>query len=153
MQLILGISDIKALSDEARNEIIGLITSIGQDEGEDWPDDLGPEYEGIDLEGVVDLTPKQITAWMSKASDKTKSGLQVIAEHGPVVKAKVLTAAGIESLRHFQSRTTLRTRTITGDGDAYMLGWDDWDEVDVGEGQYAVTPTTFRSLRSYFQLD
>lgn len=154
MRITLDAGDIRALSAEARKEIIARFNDLAKDEDEDWPDtELDPEYEGIDLKYVVDLTPKQITAWMSKASDKTKFGLQLIAEHGPVVKAKVFTDAGIENLSHFQSRTTIRTRTITGDSDAFMLGWDDWDEVDVGEGRYAVTPTTFRSLRSYFQLD
>lgn len=151
MQIVLGISDIKALSEEARNEIIGLITSI--DEDDDWPDsELGPEYEGVDLEGRADLSPKQVVSWMSNASDRTKLGLKIIAEHGPVVKSQLLLDAGIDNLSHFQSRTTIRTRTITGEPGTFLLGWDDnWAEL--GEGKYAVKPTTFQSLREYFELD
>lgn len=113
----------------------------------------GPEYDGIDMnDDVYDLTPKQIQKWMENASDKTKAGLRVIAEFGPVITASQLTDAGVENLPHFQSRTTIRTRTVTGEPDAYLLGWDDWSEVDEGEGRYAVTPITHQALRQYFNM-
>ncbi|WP_225008350.1 hypothetical protein [Novosphingobium percolationis] len=90
---------------------------------------------------------------MAGCSDKTIAGLKVFAEHGPIIQAKLLTAIGIEKIGHFQGRVTQRTRTVTGDENAFLFAWDNWEEVGEGEGQYAVTPTTFRSLRIYFELD
>ena len=89
---------------------------------------------------------------MEAAADKTKLGLRVLADQGPVVRAQVLIDAGITNLPHFQSRTTIRTRTVTGDKGAFLLGWDDWAEAEEGQGRYAVTPITHQSLRRYFQL-
>ena len=64
--------------------------------------------------------------------------------------------AGIENYGHFQGRVTKRTRTITGDKHAFLFTWDDWNDgenAERGYGHYAVTDTTFRSLRGYFKLD
>jgi hypothetical protein len=118
-------------------------------------------FAGFDLEGVADLTFRQVQKWMERASDKTKNGLRVFAEYGPVVDVGRIYDAGISNVPHFQSRTTIRTRTVTGDKDAYLLGWDDGDdswEVDHSTGRYltgryAVTPITHQSLRRYFGFD
>jgi hypothetical protein len=159
MQLLLSNDDLAGLSAATRNEIFSKLKlgGAGASASTSGPvyeaPEVGPEYEGIDLEGVTDLTFREIQTWMEAASEKTKLGLRVIAEQGPVIKAHALTDAGIENLPHFQSRTTIRTRTVTGDKEAFLLGWDDWQEVDEGEGKYAVTPITYQSLRRYFQLD
>ncbi len=156
MQIVLTSDDLAALSEPTRRELLARLFGAGAEEALPDAPDLGAaaaEYRGIDLASVVDLNFRQIRKWMEAASDRTKLGLRVIAQRGPVVRAKVLTRAGIENLSHFQSRTTIRTRTVTGNRDAYLLGWDDWYKVDEGEGRYAVTPLTHRSLRRYFQLD
>lgn len=153
MHIVLTPDDLRQLSRGARDELFAL--ALGQDP-KDAPapavDSDTPEYQGIDMNDVVDLSFRQIQRWMTAASDQTKQGLYVFATRGPIVRAKTLTQAGIANLPHFQSRTTIRTRTITGDRDAYLLGWDDWSRVEDGEGRYAVTPTTYRSLRRYFGL-
>jgi len=51
------------------------------------------------------------------------------------------------------SSTTIRTRTITGDKGAFLVGWDDWSQVEFGEGRYAITPITHQSLRRHIALD
>jgi hypothetical protein len=110
--------------------------------------------KGFDWTDVVDLTPGQVEAFMKSCSTRTTAGLRVIAEHGPVIHASLLDRAGIENYGHFQGRVTLRTRTVTGNPDAYLLAWDDWQsKANAGTGHYAVTAKTHRSLRIYFQLD
>jgi len=151
MQILLTSDDFAQLSAGAREEILTRL--LGKE-----PDAVPsaapsePRYKGIDMTNVVHLSYREIRKWMEAASDKTKAGLLVFAERQGVVRAKDLTAAGIDNLAHFQSRTTIRTRTVTGNRDAFLLGWDDWYKVDDGEGRYAVTPETCRSLRRYFQL-
>lgn len=160
MMIILDRADFDSLSERARNEIIARWE---ESKVSAPPESLPPVpvhdaglYVGVDMTDVVDLTFKQVREWMSAASDKTKVGLRVIAEHGPVVSFERFNEAGIENLSHFQSRTTMRTRTITGDTEAFMLGWDEWDHGKDGQvtsGHYAVTPITHQSLRRYFGLE
>ena len=148
MKIILdAATDFPALSTSARKEIIALLA------GAIMPISGNELYLGIDMTDVADLTYRQVEKWMEGASQHTKDGLRVVAEYGPVFKAKNLTDAEIYNIGHFQSRTTIRTRTITGDSDVFLFGWDDWHAVDEGEGRYAVTPITHRSLRRYFRLD
>jgi hypothetical protein len=154
MQLILTSEDLAAFSPATRGEILARMFG-GEIDAPSAPVSTGArqaEYRGIDLTDVVDLSVRQVHRWMEAASDKTKLGLKVIAQRGPVVRAKHLTRAGIDNLPHFQSRTTIRTRTITGNREAYLLGWDDWYKVDEGEGRYAVIHRTHSSLRRSFEL-
>ena len=158
MQIVMTENDMGRLSPAARAEIINCLNppKVKVDE---W-DEISPdaplaedaEYRDFDMSDVVDLTPSQVREWMEAASDKTKHGLRIFAEQGPVIRVKALMDAGIENYSHFQSRTTIRTRTVTGQKDAYLLGRDNWDVAEEGDGCYAVTRTTFESLRRYFQL-
>ncbi len=154
MQVVLTPDDLRKLSEAARHEILAL--ALGREAGEAPPPAdagvYGRDYDGIDMSGVVDLSFRETQKWMAGASDRTKAGLYVFAAKDGVVKARDLTKAGVDNLPHFQSRTTIRTRTIKGDRDAFLLGWDDWGRVEDGEGRYAVTPKTCRSLRRYFGL-
>lgn len=155
MMICLTVADVAQLSAKTQAELLGLMKSslklsdvsslVGHPEKAD--------FDGIDMEDVHDLTPRQVAVWMEAASEKTKAGVRVFAEKGPVVTAAEVRAAGVDNLAHFQSRTTVRTRTVTGDRTAYLVGWDDWSEVAEGLGRYAVTPMTYESLRTYFQLD
>lgn len=149
MFMTLTKDDFSAFSPSTRAEILASFSSKPKTN----PGQLPTGFTADDFEEVVDLTPGQVEEFMAGCSDKTIAGLKVFAEHGPVIQAKLLKAAGIEKYGHFQGRVTQRTRTVTGDGDAFLFAWDDWGTVDEGEGQYAVTPTTFRSLRIYFELD
>jgi hypothetical protein len=115
-----------------------------------------PDASGIDYEGVIDLTPRQVTAFMRGCQQPTKDGLRVFAEHGPEIDAKLLHSVGITDCSRFQGNLTKRTRTVTGIPGAFLLGWDhDWQYAagKVVSGRYGVTQTTFASLRKYFRLD
>ncbi len=149
MQIVLTKDDFTSFSPSTRAEILAYLTSKPKVN----PGQLPTGFTAEDFENVADLTPGQVEEFMSGCSEKTIAGLKVFAEHGPVIQAKLLNAAGIEKYGHFQGRITQRTRTITEDEDAFLFAWDDWSTVDEGEGQYAVTPTTFRSLRIFFELD
>ena len=149
MEIVLTKDDFTSFSPSTRAEILAYLTSKPKPNTGQLPSG----FTADDFVDVVDLTPGQIEEFMAGCSEKTISGLKVFAEHGPVIQAKLLTAVGIEKVGHFQGRVTQRTRTVTGDEDAFLFAWDNWEGVEEGEGQYAVTPTTFRSLRIYFELD
>lgn len=147
MQLVLTDQDLSALKPATRADILATLFRRGA------PPETAVDNE-VDWDEVVDLTPDQMHEFMSGVSDKYAAGLRIIAEHGPVIKANLLDQVGIENYGHFQGRITLRTRTVTGDKDAYLFGWDDWTtEANDGVGHYGVTDATFRSLRKYFNLD
>ena len=148
MEIVLSEIDFARLGEDARTDILALLSPPEPDAPQ-----LSPEFEGLDMDRVVDLTDEQVQQWMEAASDTTKSGVRVFAEQGPIIPPQALTAAGIENLPHFQSRTTVRTRTVTGRKNAHFFGWsDDWRNVKAEQRKYAVTPTTYRSLRRYFKL-
>lgn len=155
MKLTLSKKDLSCLSAHTRAEILDYLSSptamnkhtVGA------PD---PEYDGFNMSNVAELTYDQVRTWMVRVSRWTKAGLRVFAEQGPIIHVSVLVAAlereaeGSGNYSQFQSRTTVRTRTVTGDKEAYLLGWDEWD---TDEGHYAVTRQTYKSLRRYFRLD
>ena len=149
MQVLLTKDDLTSFSPSTRAEIVSYLTSKPKALADQLPDGFTPD----DFENVVDLTPGQVEDFMAGCSEKTIGGLKVFAEHGPVIQAKLLNTAGIDKYGHFQGRITQRTRTVTGDDDVFLFAWDNWREVDEGEGRYAVTAVTFRSLRIYFELD
>jgi len=154
--LVISESDLARLSVTTRSELLGIFNQ--KEAAEQAPQGVtegDPRFEGFDMKDRADLTPDQVRVWMSGASDKTKAGLRVIAEHGPIVDGNVL-AEVVENLSHFQSRTTIRTRTVTGDKKAFLFGWEtggwEYEDDDTIIGHYAVTPTTYASLRDYFGL-
>lgn len=149
MMIVLTKEDLSAFSPSTRAELMATIFRKPQaDLGE-----IPPGFDAGDFEGVVDLTPGQVEDLMAGCADQTIAGLKVIAAHGPVIHANELKKAGIDNFAHFQGRVTKRTRTVTGQKDAYLFTWDDWSEAPDGVGHYAVTPATHRSLRIYFNLD
>lgn len=158
MMLTISSDEFKTLSAGARAELLTILqgTAALARPPSPSPDDTDPAFADFDMALATDLTPAQVKTWMEAASDKTKLGLRVIAEHGPVVDFNLLKEAGIDNIGQFQSRTTIRTRTITGNPDARLMTWDEWERGEDGNwltGRYAVTPTTHQSLRRYFNLD
>ena len=161
MRMIINQADFARLGPVAQKELLALwqaspapaqeapaLSSAAND----------PRYAGIVMEHVVDLSPEDVGEWMKGAHEKTEAGLRFFAEHGPIVDAVKLQESGVENLRHFQSRTTTRTRTVTGDKEAFLLSWDKWaydpsNPERVISGRYVVSPTTHASLRKYFGLD
>lgn len=149
MFIVLTKEDISAFSPSTRAELMAAAFPKTQTP----PSELPPGFDADDFENVAELTPGQVEEFMAGCSEETIAGLKVIAEHGPVIHASLLDAVGIENYGHFQGRVTKRTRTITGDKDAFLFTWDDWTEAPDNVGHYAVTQATFRSLRIYFELD
>ena len=159
MQFTLDQSDFGELSTKAREEVVNLILRRTAPPA---ADELDERYRGIEMAGVVDLTADQFREFAKSVSVSTMHGLQAFAENGPVISVVTLNAA-LEEARvelgrdsamassQFQSRTTKRTRTVTGRGDVYLVGWNDWNLVETDdECLYAVTPTTYSSLKQYF---
>ena len=92
MQIVLTENDMGRLSPAARAEIINCLNPPQVTGGEpnqipsDAPLAEDAEYRDIDMSNVVDLTPSQVREWMEAASDKTKHGLRIFAEQGPVIR-------------------------------------------------------------------
>ena len=163
MKLILSKKDLSRLSAHTRSEILDYLSSRAPEEERTVDDAPDKEYDDIYMEDVASLTYGQVRTWMEAASDWTKAGLRVFAEQGPIVHVEALVEAlkeeekksGKDKVKgnysQFQSRTTVRTRTVTGDPEAYLLGWDEWE--GPADGRYAVKRRTYKSLRRYFRLD
>ena len=151
MLIVITKEDFNAFSPSTRAELLASLSSKPKAN----PGSLPTGFSAEDFEDVLDLTPGQIEEFMEGCAEETIAGLQVFAEHGPVIHASLLDAVGIgkDKYAHFQGRVTKRTRTVTGERGAYLFAWDDWTSAPDGIGQYAVTPMTFRSLRIYFELD
>jgi hypothetical protein len=146
MHIVLTVEDISKLSHSARAGCCPSLSKAHVDTRE-YP----AGFDSSRFEG--EPYPGQIESFMEGCSEKTVAGLRVIAEHGPVIHAKLLNDVGIENYGSFQGGVTKRTRTITGDSEACLFAFDDWSEAEEGVGHFAVTKNTFRSLRIYFELD
>lgn len=146
MEITLNQSDIRKLKPETLADILSVL--LPQPE---TPVVEGPE--GFDWDGVVNFTPQDIENFVSGCSEQTVDGLRVIARHGPVIHTSLLDTVGITNYGSFQGSCTKRARTISGDKNAYLLSWDDWEADEDGDsGNYAVSHITYQSLRTYFEL-
>lgn len=149
MNITLDADDINNLSPGARAELSSMFFRRRA------PSDPANVAE-LDFEDVADFTPRLIEKFSERCSEKTMAGLRVFAEHGPKIEADLLNAAGIDNYGQFQGAVTRRTRTVTGDPEAYMFAWDDWtvgENAERGFGHYAVTARTYSALREYFDLN
>lgn len=149
MLIVLTKDDFNAFSPSTRAELLASFSSKPKSASGEFPEG----FDADDFENVVDLTPGEIETFMENCSEQTVAGLKVFAEHGPKIHASLLDAADIENYGHFQGRVTKRTRTVTGDKDAFLFAWDNWQDAPDGIGHYAVTQATYRSLRIYFEID
>lgn len=159
MQIVLTENDFSKLKPATRQELLALLLSSSATV---TPADN--HAEGFEWDEVVDLSPDEVKEFIEGNRDRgfgpiaeqTAEGLKAIAKHGPVIPANVLEEAGIENYGHFQGRVTKRTRTVTDNKHAFLFTWDDWnseENAERGYGHYAVTETTFRSLRAYFGIN
>ena len=146
MQTILDQSDFDKLSPGAREEIAKLILARPAPGV-----DLDERYDGINMTAAVDLTPDQVHEFAMGASAQTMHGLRAFADHGPVISVVTLNAALEEIRAELLHDSAMRTRTVTGRLGIYLLGWNDWNLVESeDECLYAVTPTTYESLKQFF---
>jgi hypothetical protein len=111
MHIVLTVEDISKLSHSARAGCCPSLSKAHVDTRE-YP----AGFDSSRFEG--EPYPGQIESFMEGCSEKTVAGLRVIAEHGPVIHAKLLNDVGIENYGSFQGGVTKRTRTITGDSEA-----------------------------------
>lgn len=107
------------------------------------------DTSGYNWTNRVDLTPGQIEEFFAPGLHvNTVTGLRAIATLGSPISSFSLTRFGVTDLAAFQRSTTRRVRSVTGDNQAFLLGWDEWED---GVGHYAVTPATLRSIQIYFE--
>lgn len=154
VHFVLTADDLASFSQATRNEILQRVADVM---GSLPTSDVMPAptlhefFDDIHVGNLEDITRKHIGKWMEGLSQSVRDGVRLIAEHGPVISARHLLDAGI-NIRHFQSATTRRTRSLTGDDRAYFLAWNVWNGNDDPNGKYAVSPITHQSLRAYFHL-
>lgn len=149
MQLLINDTDLNRLKPETRLDLITTLLGSGAPV---VPDTV----PGMMWDNVVDFSPEEVVEFMRGAQEKTRDGLKIFAQHGPIILANKLDDAGITNYGHFQGRVTQRTRTIKkSKKKVWLFGWDDWTagaNAKRGYGHYGVTEATYRSLRAYFQL-
>jgi hypothetical protein len=152
--IILSADDLASFSEGTRAEILhrvqevfGHVTSEPIRHAPSFSD----AYRDIHTSNLEDITFKRMGKWMEGLSDQVRAGARIIAQHGPVIEARLLRQAEI-NVRQFQSATTRRTRAMTGDSDAYFLGWNKWLGIDDPNGKFAVSPITHQSLQRYFGI-
>jgi hypothetical protein len=151
--IVLTEADLAGLSETVRSEVIGNLASARLT-NRSLPyaaPSVSAAYDGIEMHAVEDVTFKHVRRLMTGLSDGIHDGLRIMAQHGPVIRAQLLLDLQI-SPRHFQSGTTRRVRALTGDRQAFLLGWDRWSDVESGEGRFALSPITHQSLQRHFGL-
>jgi hypothetical protein len=152
MFVVLDTADLRSLKRETVADIWATL-KIGETKLSTPPQGT----ENWESNEPVDLTLEQVNEFMLGVHPKTKAGLRVFAEHGPIIDARMLGDAGIANYSHFQSTVTKRTRTITGNVEALLFGWDEWkwdsnEAYKLLSGRYAVSVQTHSALRQYFGL-
>ena len=125
MKFTLSRKDLSRLSASTRAEILAYLSSHESGE-EHLVDHHDPEYGRFDMVDVAELTYSQMRTWMEAASPWTKNGLRVFAEQGPIIHVNELVKGlkkdrGSDNYSQFQSRTTVRTRTVTGNRTRFCL--------------------------------
>lgn len=152
--ILLTAHDLAAFTESTRAEILWRLqdTSGNVQIRATFPaPSFSDAYDDIHTSNLEDITFKRMGKWMEGLSDQVRTGVRIIAQHGPVIEANRLREAGI-NVRQFQSATTRRTRAITGDSEAYFLGWNKWLGIDDPQGKFAVSPITHQSLQRYFGI-
>src|SRR5271155_1734660 len=155
MFLVISGSDYAQLRPETRADLLACLgqqTMAAEPLASPASEEPSPAAEGIDVEDLVDLTPDQAADLVNGIQQQSVDGLRIFAEHGPIIDAHLLNNVGITNYAHFRGRVTKRMHTVTRNKNACLLRWDDWQWSDDGKktllsGRYAVTTTTYRSLR------
>lgn len=138
--IFLSREDLMLLSDSAKEEVLALVT------GESIPG----VYEELE-DGPSDLSSLQAERLVRGLSDKSRSVLKAILEsEDGELGFWCKSVAGelgfdVSELSGVWSGLTRRTRTVSDDSDAYLIGWA-WDE---GRDDYygKLHPTTYRNCK------
>ena len=138
--IFLSREDLMLLSDQAKEEVLALATG----------DSVSSVYEESE-DGPTDLSSLQAERLVRGLSDKSRSVLKVIlesedGERGFWCKsiAKEL-GLDVSELSGVWSGLTRRTRTVSDDSEAYLIGWA-WDD-DRDDYYGSLHSTTYRNCK------
>jgi hypothetical protein len=138
--LFLSRDDLMLLSDSAREEVLALVTG----------ESISGVYEESE-DGPSDLSSLQAERLVRGLSDKSRSVLKAILESADGEQGfwckNLAEALGfdVSELSGVWSGLTRRTRTVSDDPEAYLIGWA-WDEKrDDYYGK--LHPTTYRNCK------
>ncbi|CND92256.1 MULTISPECIES: hypothetical protein [Enterobacterales] len=138
--IFLSREDLMLLSDSAKEEVLALATG----------ESISGVYEELE-DGPTDLSSLQAERLVRGLSDKSRSVLKAIlesedGEQGFWCKS-VAEELGfdVSELSGVWSGLTRRTRTVSDDSDAYLIGW----ALDESRDDYYGTlhPTTYRNCK------
>ncbi|MDA8501768.1 hypothetical protein NNO02_04810 [Citrobacter sp. Awk 2] len=112
-------SDFQKMSERTQAEILSAVT------GEDNSQHSEPDYSGL----AADLSSLQATQFVKGLSGKSRNVLKAIleikdVESGFWMKTLAVTlSVEADSLTGVWSGLTRRSRTVTGDANAYLIDW------------------------------
>jgi hypothetical protein len=109
-------------------------------------------------EGMVNLRPEQAPPLMAGLGINARDALRRIIDAGsPVFSPTLLIPPGEpQSYPAVNAAITKRLRSVTGNPDARLFGWDTDRETDPASGfmmpkRAAMSEATFQALRGYFE--
>lgn len=146
--IFLTMATFAGLTQRSQDEILGALgLGLQLDESELLADDsVG------DDEQPYDISAQQMARLVEGCSDKTRSVLRAIAEHGRHFRWREIAdhlAVEAGSLRSAWGGITKRTRTVVGDKNADFV-W--WTPLDQGDFAGEISQVTFNSLRKVFAV-
>lgn len=118
-------SDFQKMSERTQDEILSAVT------GEDSSQQPTPDYSGL----AADLSSLQATQFVKGISGKSRSVLKAILEIKGVESGFWMSTLAVtlmvsaDSLTGVWSGLTRRSRTVTGDENAYLIDWV-WHEAE-----------------------
>lgn len=160
MQIIIEDRDFRNLSNDTRNEILGLLAGSA---AETKPAPAGRRTAKVAWRQPVDLGPDVAARLLHGLSNENRQRLKLFADKGGRVRQKELLAVtnqtDMRALSHFQSVLTRRLRRLLKDPEkkAHLIGWDydatEWnpDRTEIIDGIYFVSDRTAKTLSDYFQ--
>ena len=132
---------LKSLSNEQRTFLFNL---IGGEDG--FAQNPRPQTEEPNVEAhfndphFAELSPGQAREFYAGCNDKTRKAIEIIARSSDrfFQLADVAKAVGVAAheLKGVWSGLTRRTRTITGDHEAYLIDWAKSEPIVDDDGNY-----------------
>jgi len=147
---------LMTLDSIVREQVMAAVLGVGSLQSYDAETDDIDEAD----EHFAELSPAQAKRFIKGCSDKVKLAIETMVrgETNKFQLAHVATALNSEAsdLRGVWGGITRRTKTITGDPDAYLISWLDDAEHD-DEGNYInqtgeITEMAYRSFRKALRI-
>ncbi|TGR08786.1 hypothetical protein EN833_15090 [Mesorhizobium sp. M4B.F.Ca.ET.190.01.1.1] len=159
--IFIATADFQKLPESLRasllEHVLGDARSIAEQReeqsGTDRSDEGTPEYD----QHFAELSPGQVREFLSGCSQKTKSAIRAMVKgesrffHLKDVAAEI--GVPVTGLTGVWSGLTRRTKTVTGDSEAYLIDWSGGEAI-LEDGKYAdhkaelteMTHTSFRKV-------